>query len=175
MKTRLIISIILVIAPIARSQQPVSVREADAAPETFLNRTLLLSGVMDVLKQDTTLISSSGDTSLDAYVTFADGWQKRSPAQAVRLLDQLRRRSKTPWPHPGFSVIELDFESAEVVLEGRLTNNLDFKPMSAPDGWETHLDFTFLERRFHLSTSSKSYALLTVVNAAADRSPNNLS
>jgi hypothetical protein len=127
--------------------QTVSVRDADAAPETVLNRTLLLTGVMSVLKQDTTLLSSSGDTSLDAYVTFADGWRTRSPAKAVRLLDQLRRRSKTRWPHRGYTVIELDFKSADVVLEGRLTNNLDFKPMSARGGSETRL-LKFIDRRF---------------------------
>ena len=149
--TRLIISIILLIAPIARSQQPqtVSVQDANAAPETVLNRALLLSGIMSVLKQDTRLLSSSGDTSLDAYVTFADGWRERSPAKAVRLLDQLRRRSKTRFPHRGVSVIELDSKSADVVLEGRLTNNLDFKPVSAGDGSEARLlDFTPLDRRF---------------------------
>jgi len=142
--TRLIISIILLIAPIALSQQPqtVCVRDADAAPETVLNRTLLLTGVMSVLKQDTTLLSSSGDTNLDAYVTFTDGWRERSPAKAVRLLDQLRRRSKTRFPHRGVSVIELDFKSADVVLEGRLINNPDFKSVSATDLSET------IDRRF---------------------------
>jgi hypothetical protein len=148
--THLIISLILVIAPVAQSQQPqtVSVKDADAAPDTVLNRTLLLTGIMSVLKQDTTLLSSSGDTNLDAYVTFADGWRTRSSAKAVRLLDQLRRRSKTRWPHRGYTVIELDFKSADVVLEGRLTNNLDFKPVSARDGSETRFDFMLLDRRF---------------------------
>jgi hypothetical protein len=148
--THIIISLILVIAPVARSQQPqsVSVGDADAAPETVLNHTLLLSGVISVLKQDTTLLSSSGDTSLDAYVTFANGWRERSPAKAVRLLDQLRLRSKTRFPHRGVTVVELDFKSADVVLEGRLTNNLDFKPAPTRDDAETRFDFKLLDRRF---------------------------
>jgi hypothetical protein len=151
MITRLFFSLILVIAPIARSQQPqtVSVLDADAAPDTVLNRTLLLTGIMSVLKQDTTLLSSSGDTSLDAYVTFTSGWRARSPAKAVQLLDQLRRRSRTRFPHPGYTVIELDFKSAEVVLEGRLTNNPDFKQVSTPEDSKSRLlDPTLFDRRY---------------------------
>src|SRR5262245_12988940 len=122
MITRLIISLSLVVVPVALSQQSpmVSVKDADAAPDSVLNRTLLLNGVMSVLKGYTMLLSASGDTSLDAYVTFSDGWRGRSPTKAVRTLDQLRRRSKTRWPHPGVTVIELDFKSADVVIEGRL-------------------------------------------------------
>jgi hypothetical protein len=149
--THLIISLILVIAPVARSQQPqtVSVKDVDAAPDSVLNRTLLLTGIMSVLKQDTTLLSASGDTSLDAYVTFSDGWRARSPAKAVRTLDQLRRRSKTRWPHPGYTVIELDFKSADVVLEGRLTNNPDFKQASASeDPKNSFLDPKLFYRRY---------------------------
>jgi hypothetical protein len=151
MITRLIICLIMVTATGARSQQslPVSVREVDAAPETMLNRNLLLSGIMSVLKQDTTLLSSSGDTSLDAYVTFTDGWRSRSSASAVRLLDHLRRQSKTRFPHRGVSVIELDFKSADVVLEGRLITNPDLRPPTTTDSAEARLlDVTQYERRF---------------------------
>jgi hypothetical protein len=127
----------------------VSVKDADAAPDSVLNRTLLLTGVMSVLKQDTTLLSASGDTSLDAYVTFSDGWRARSPAKAVRTLDQLRRRSKTQWPHRGYTVIELDFKDADVVLEGRLTNNPDFKEASATeDPRNGFYDAKLFDRRY---------------------------
>ena len=171
MITHLIISLVLVVAPIARSQQlqTISVRDADAAPDTVLNRSLLLTGVMSVLKQETTLLSSSGDISLDAYVAFTDGWRARSPAKAVRLLDQLRRRSKTRWPHRGYSVIELDFKSADVVVEGRLTNNPDFKQASAPEDPKTSfLDPKLLDRRY---TAKYRFEITRIVSVKEHRWP----
>jgi hypothetical protein len=64
---------------------------------------------------------------------FAGEWRERSPADAVRLLDRLRSRSRIRFPHRGVSVVELDFKSADVVLEGRLINNPDLKPLPKPD------------------------------------------
>jgi hypothetical protein len=167
----LFISLILVIAPIPRSQQPqtVSVKDAEAAPETVLNRTLLLTGVLSVLKHYTTLLSSSGDTNLGALVTFAHGWRARSPAKAVRLLDQLRRRSKTRWPHPGYTVIELDFKDADVVLEGRLTNNPDFNQVSAPEDPKANfLDPTLFDQRY---TAKYRFEVARIVSLKEHRWP----
>jgi hypothetical protein len=132
MRILLLVSVLLFDA-LAHQKAPVTVREVAGTPDAVLNQAILLTGVVSVLKDDTTLWDASDDTSLGAYIWFTSGWETRSSPAAVRHLNRMRRTSKMHFPHRGINVVELRFKSADVLVAGTLVKNPDYQPYGPSD------------------------------------------
>ena len=73
----------------------------------------------------------------DLFVIFEAGYRQRSDSRAIKLLDELQRRS-SPYPKPGDpSLVVVRFQRADVVFRGRLEPNPEYQP-SPPEGAETN-------------------------------------
>ena len=96
-------------------------------PSSFTGRAIRISGVLQVLKEDSHIYDESSKNQLDAWIVFEDGWKERSPKSAVKLLDKLRRKSGASWPYKGLSIIRLDPRRAYAELEGVFTPNPEYR------------------------------------------------
>jgi hypothetical protein len=129
MRTRLLLMssalIIVVSVAIPKDFGWIPVGSLILNPNSFTGRSIKVCGLLAVLREDVSLWDSSFQSKFDAWITYEEGWEKRSPKSAVNELDKMRRKSDFSFPHQGSNAMQLNFVTSDAVLEGILKANSD--------------------------------------------------
>jgi hypothetical protein len=80
-----------------------------------------VTATLDVLKETSLLRNRDCPEQNYTPAEFSTYWRASTRPDTAKAIDRKREKSGTRWPERGISLVELRFESLDVVLEGFLT------------------------------------------------------